>query len=136
MLAASLMGATAFQKGLGAMHAMSHPLGAHLDVHHGLANAIVMPYVLKRNWGAIEDRMADLSRSLNLKASVLDWVLALRQALQIPHTLSAVGFTAAHSARLAEDSIKDPTAGTNPIILSAADYETLFNNALTGNLSA
>lgn len=136
MLAASLMGATAFQKGLGAMHAMSHPLGAHLDVHHGLANAIVMPYVLKRNLSAIEDRMADLARSLNLEGSVLDWVLSLRKALNIPHTLSAVGFTAAHSAQLAPDSVKDPTAGTNPIVLSAADYETLFNNALTGNLGA
>ena len=132
MLAASLMGATAFQMGLGAMHAMSHPLGAHLDVHHGLANAVVMPYVLKRNWSAIEDRMADLARSLNLEGSVLDWVLSLRQA----PIFTPGGWFYGARAQLAPDSVKDPTAGTNPIVLSAADYETLFNNALTGNLGA
>lgn len=136
MLAASLMGATAFQKGLGAMHAMSHPLGAHLDVHHGLANAIVMPYVLKRNWSVIEGRMADLARYLHLEGSVLDWVLSLRQALNIPHTLAAVGFTEAHCALLAPDSVKDATAGTNPIALTVQDYEALFYNALHGNLSS
>lgn len=135
MLAASLMGATAFQKGLGAMHAMSHPLGAHLHIHHGLANAIVMPYVLKRNWSEIEDRMADLARYLKLEGSVLDWVLELRTRLNIPHTLAEVGFTEAHCALLAPDSVKDPTAGTNPILLTEADYQALFHAAWSGDLS-
>lgn len=135
MLAASLMGATAFQKGLGAMHAMSHPLGAHLHIHHGLANAIVMPYVLKRNWSVIEERMADLAQYLKLEGSVLDWVLELRTHLNIPHTLAEVGFTVAHCALLAADSVKDPTAGTNPILLTESDYQALFHAAWSGDLS-
>ena len=91
MMAASLMGATAFQKGLGAMHSMSHPLGAQLHVHHGLANAIVMPYVLERNRQVIDEKMTDLARYLGLAGSgtsaILDWVLSLRRRLHIPHTL-------------------------------------------------
>ena len=134
MLAASLMGATAFQKGLGAMHAMSHPLGAHLHIHHGLANAIVMPYVLQRNTSAIADRMTELARYLNLEGTVLDWVLGLRKRLNIPHTLAEVGFTKEHCALLAPDSVKDPTAGTNPIPLTESDYTELFRKAWCGEL--
>jgi alcohol dehydrogenase class IV len=139
MMAASLMGATAFQKGLGAMHAMSHPLGAHLHVHHGLANAIVMPYVLVRNQDVIEDRMVELARYLALEgtgtAAILQWVLDLRQKLGIPNTLASVGFEEKHCALLAPDSVKDPTAGSNPILLSEQDYAELFHNALHGILS-
>ena len=139
MMAASLMGATAFQKGLGAMHAMSHPLGAHLHVHHGLANAIVMPYVLVRNREAIEERMIDLARYLNLEGTgteaILNWVLQLRRDVNIPHTLKSVGFEEKHCAILAPDSVKDPTAGGNPIVLSEQDYFELFHNALNGILS-
>lgn len=132
MLAASLMGATAFQKGLGAMHAMSHPLGAHIHVHHGMANAIVMPYVLTRNWDAIADRMNDLARYLQLEGTVLDWVLSLRTKLNIPHTLAQVGMTQELCAVLARDSIKDATASSNPIPLDVHDYEQLFQKALRG----
>ena len=132
MLAASLMGATSFQKGLGAMHAMSHPLGAHLHIHHGLANAIVMPYVLKFNEEPIADRMDNLARYLNLDCTVLKWVLDLREQLGIPNTLADVGFTEDHIAILAPDSVKDPTAGTNPTLLSEEDYQTLFRNAWSG----
>ena len=134
MLAASLMGATSFQKGLGAMHAMSHPLGAHLDVHHGLANAIVMPYVLKRNHEVIKERLQDLARYLNLKGTVLDWVLSLRQTLEIPHTLQEIGFAPEHAELLSSYSVNDPTAGTNPILLSRDDYQQLFTAARTGTL--
>ena len=134
MLAASLMGATSFQKGLGAMHAMSHPLGAHLHIHHGLANAIVMPYVLKFNEAAIAERMETLARYLNLDCSVLEWVLSLREQLQIPHTLAEIGFEESHIALLAPDSVKDPTAGTNPTLLSEEEYQQLFRNAWSGHL--
>jgi hypothetical protein len=134
MLAASLMGATSFQKGLGAMHAMSHPLGAHLHIHHGLANAIVMPYVLKFNEAAIAERMETLARYLNLDCSVLEWVLSLREQLQIPHTLAEIGFEESHIALLAPDSVKDPTAGTNPTVLSEEEYQQLFRNAWSGLL--
>ena len=138
MMAASLMGATSFQKGLGAMHAMSHPLGAHLKIHHGLANAIVMPYVLDRNRELIDDRMTALARYLDLNgtgtAAILTWVLELRSTLNIPHTLKEVGFQEEHCSLLAVDSVKDPTAGTNPIILSEQDYQQLFHRALHGIL--
>ena len=136
MMAASLMGAAAFQKGLGAMHAMSHPLGAQLHVHHGLANAIVMPYVLDRNREIIDDRMTDLARYLGLEgtgtSAILKWVLQLRRELNIPHTLKDVGFEEKHCALLAPDSVKDPTAGTNPILLTEQDYTELFHKALHG----
>lgn len=134
MLAASLMGATSFQKGLGAMHAMSHPLGAHLHVHHGLANAIVMPYVLKFNETAIADRMEALARYLGLEESVLEWVLKLRADLNIPNTLAEIGFTEEHIVLLAADSVNDPTAGTNPTVLTQEEYQELFRRAWSGEL--
>ena len=134
MQAASLMGATSFQKGLGAMHAMSHPLGAHLHVHHGLANAIVMPYVLKYNEEAIAEKMDALARYLGLEEPVLDWVLSLREKLNIPNTLADIGFKEEHIALLAADSVHDPTAGTNPTLLSKEDYEELFRRAWSGQL--
>ena len=134
MLAASLMGATSFQKGLGAMHAMSHPLGAHLHVHHGLANAIVMPYVLKFNEDAIAERMEALARYLGLEESVLEWVLTLRAELNIPNTLAEIGFEEKHIALLAADSVNDPTAGTNPTVLTQEEYQELFRRAWSGEL--
>ena len=97
MMAASLMGATAFQKGLGAMHSMAHPIGATKNLHHGLINAIVMPYVLCLNRNHVADRLTDLARYLDLPdpsfMAVLDWVLALRSELGIPHTLGEVGLS-------------------------------------------
>ncbi len=90
MMVASTMGAAAFQKGLGGMHAMSHPCGAVLDTHHGLTNAVVMPYVLDFNRSSIEDRLTALARYLDLANpsfdTVLDWVPALREKLSIPNT--------------------------------------------------
>ena len=91
MLTAASMGATAFQKGLGAIHSLSHPVGAIYNTHHGLTNAVFMPYVLKRNEKAIKDKITDLSKYLNLPnpsfQSFLDWVIDLRKLLKIPHTL-------------------------------------------------
>ena len=88
MMSASLMGATAFQKGLGAMHSMAHVIGANLNAHHGLINAVVMPYVLCANRSAIAPQMQDLARYLDLPdpgfMAVLDWVLALRKAPRDP----------------------------------------------------
>ena len=138
MMAASLMGATAFQKGLGAMHAMSHPLGAHLNAHHGLTNAIVMPYVLHRNRVAIEEKMDALARYLQLNGSgtdaVIEWVLSLRETLNIPHTLGAIGVEEHHCQQLAPHSVQDPTAGGNPISLRVDEYEKLYRDALLGRM--
>jgi len=139
MMAASLMGATAFQKGLGAMHSMSHPLGANLDLHHGLCNAIVMPYVLCANRTVIADRLTDLARYLDLPdpsfMAILDWVLALRAELGIPHSLADVGVTPEHGTALAPQAFLDPSTATNPRPLDTADFGDLFAKAIEGVLT-
>jgi len=139
MLIASSMGATAFQKGLGAMHSMSHPCGAVLNTQHGLTNAIVMPYVLTFNRPHISDTLTDLARAMNLPtpsfSTFLSWVLALRERLAIPHTLSALGVTEAHIPTLAAQAVADPSTGSNPRPLTQADAEGLFARALRGDLS-
>lgn len=138
MMLASTMGATAFQKGLGAMHAMSHPIGGVIGAHHGLTNAVVMPYVLKFNESAIAGKMDTLSAYLGLQkqgtTGVIDWVLGLRERLGIPHTLSDLGVQSDQIPLLAEMAIVDPTAGGNPIAGTQHDYEALFHASLEGRL--
>ncbi len=138
MLAASTMGATAFQKGLGAMHALSHPAGAVLNTHHGLTNAVVMPYVLQFNHPAIEGRMADLARYLDLPETsfqgVLDWVLALREQIDIPHTLQEIGISEADVEQLAAMAAEDPSCGGNPVPCTAENLAELYRNGINGNL--
>ncbi|MDR3513391.1 MAG: iron-containing alcohol dehydrogenase [Caulobacteraceae bacterium] len=137
MLAASQAGATAFQRGLGAMHALAHPLGALYGVHHGLLNAVLMPYVLVANRGAIEGEAAYLARCLGIGGGldeVLAWVLALRREVGVPATLAEVGVPADEVARVARMAVEDPSAGTNPIAFDAADYAALFEAALAGAL--
>ncbi len=138
MMAASLMGATAFQRGLGAMHAMAHPIGAVFDAHHGLINAVVMPYVLCWNREAIQERMIRLSAYIGLAnpgfRAFLDWVLELRDTLDIPKTLADLGVGEGDCARLAAMAVVDPSAGTNPIQLSEQDYAELFRRAVVGQL--
>jgi alcohol dehydrogenase class IV len=138
MLSAASMGATAFQKGLGAIHAMSHPVGSHYDTHHGLTNAVVMPYVLVRNRAAIEEKCARIARYLGLaKGSfdgILEWVLALRREIGIPHTLKDLGVEERRIPELAKLAVEDPTNGGNPVPLTAADYEPLYLKAIRGDL--
>jgi len=138
MLVASSMGAAAFQKGLGAMHAMSHPCSALLGSHHGLTNAVVMPYVLAWNQPEIADRLGRLAAYLGLQhasfAGVLDWVLELREHLGIPHRIGALGVKDTHIDLLAREASVDPSAPTNPRPVSAADFATLFQCALAGEL--
>jgi alcohol dehydrogenase class IV len=139
MMAASTMGAAAFQKGLGAMHAMSHPCGAVLNTHHGLTNAVVMPYVLVFNRPAIEQQMTALARYLDLPRpsfqAVLDWILALRADIGIPADLAALGVTEKHIGQLAEMAAVDPSAGSNPIPLTVANLIDLFQNAVQGRIA-
>jgi alcohol dehydrogenase len=137
MLAAASMGAVAFQKGLGAMHAMAHPIGGLLDAHHGLTIAVVMPYVLRCNLEAAGERLDRLARTLGLDGgapAVLDWILQLRRQLEIPHDLSALGVLAEHVDLLAERAARDPSGATNPVPLDAAGYGRLFEAALRGDL--
>jgi alcohol dehydrogenase class IV len=138
MLVASSMGATAFQKGLGGMHAMSHPCGALLGSHHGLTNAVVMPYVLAWNQPEIAERLGRLAAYLGLQrttfAGVLDWVLELRQQLGIPHKIDALGVCDTHVELLSKEAHADPSAPTNPRALSVQNFATLFRSALAGEL--
>ncbi|MBD1556988.1 iron-containing alcohol dehydrogenase [Vibrio sp. S9_S30] len=136
LLVASSMGATAFQKGLGAMHALAHTLGGLYDKHHGLLNAILMPYVLEANRKEIEEKMLVLARSLSLQSpsfeAVIEWVLGMRNTLNIPHTLAEIGLNGNDAKRIGEIAVLDAAAGTNPIQFSAEEYSNLFSYALTG----
>jgi alcohol dehydrogenase class IV len=138
MLAAATMGAAAFQKGLGAMHAMSHPCGAVFNTHHGLTNAVVMPYVLVFNRPAIEAKMTALARYLALASpsfeAVRDWILALRKAIGIPEDLAALGVGASHIDQLAALAMADPSVGGNPVPLTLAHLKMLFHNAVQGKI--
>lgn len=138
MLVCSSMGATAFQKGLGAMHALAHPLGALYDAHHGTLNAILMPYVLKANRHEIEQRIDRLTKYMGLNKTGFDgfmhWVLELRKQLEIPHTLSAINIDIAQADTVAKIAIEDPSAGGNPISFSADQYQQIFIDAVEGNL--
>ena len=138
MMAAAAMGATAFQKGLGAIHALSHPLGAVFDVHHGLSNAVVMPYVLAFNRPAIETKMERLARYLGLDrpdfGAVMDWVLALRETIGIPHTLAGIGVDGARVDELANMAAADPCAGENPMPAGANEMRAIYADALAGRL--
>jgi alcohol dehydrogenase class IV len=139
MLIASTMGATAFQKGLGAMHSLSHPCSANLNTHHGLTNGVVMPYVLVFNRRAIKDKMKRLAAYIGLRRAsfpaVLDWILELRQTIGIPHSLSALGVTEAHATAFAKMAMADPSTPTNPVRLNARKFEQLYRNAIIGTLS-
>ena len=142
MLVASSMGATAFQKGLGGMHAIAHSLGALYNAHHGLLNAILMPYVLKANRSQIEERIERLARYLDLADcgfsnnfdGFLDWVLAIREQLGIPHSLAAIDIDDSDAERVGQMSTQDPSAGGNPISFDAQQYAAIFKDAVHGRL--
>ncbi len=138
MLVASCMGATAFQRGLGAMHALAHPLGALYDAHHGTLNAILMPYVLKANQHAVAPRLMALSRYLELPGdgpdAVLDWVLRLRRDVGIPHTLAEIGIDEGQAERVGRMASEDPSGGTNPVIFTADQYSQLLCASIRGIL--
>jgi alcohol dehydrogenase class IV len=138
MLVASSMGATAFQRGLGAMHALSHSLGALFNAHHGTLNAVLMPYVLRANERAIGEPMVRLGRYLDLDqpgtAAVIDWVLALRERLGIPHTLAALKIDADQADRVGQMAVADAASRTNPIAFDAEAYRAIFLAAVEGRV--
>lgn len=140
LLVAASMGATAFQKGLGLVHALSHPLGGVTKIHHGTANAIFMPYVMAFNRETIEAPMRRLALTLDLSHpgfdAVMSWILDLRRDLGLPHTLAEadVGFDAAMARRLAPMAMNDPSMGGNPRPATVDDCERLFLRAYTGDL--
>ena len=136
MLTASAMGAVAFQKGLGAIHSLSHPVGAVYDTHHGLTNGVFMPYVLAFNRPLIEAKLARLAAWLDLPspgfASLLDWVLELRRELAIPHTLAELGVPTDRFEELARMAALDPTAAANPARFGAEEAHRLLEGAHRG----
>ena len=138
MLVASSMGATAFQRGLGAMHALAHPLGAIYDAHHGRLNAILMPYVLLANREAIETKIARLAAYLQITHGFdgfLDWILHMRQEIGIEHSLSEIGIHEHHLERIATMATQDAAASSNPIIFTVQQYQTVLRAAIRGELS-
>ncbi|MEJ8572455.1 iron-containing alcohol dehydrogenase [Microbaculum marinum] len=137
MMSAAAMGATAFQKGLGAIHSLSHPVGALYDTHHGLTNAVFMPYVLTFNRPAIEERIARLAAYCGLEPSFdafLAWVMELRGELGIPATVADLGVDAEKADLIAEMAIADPTAGSNPVKLTREAARSIFDRALAGEV--
>jgi alcohol dehydrogenase class IV len=139
MLAAASMGATAFQKGLGGVHAIAHPVGAHFNTHHGLTNAVLLPYVITYNRPAIEGRVAVIARVLDLKGepfgALFDWVLRLRRRLKIPQTLADIGVPATSADTIGREAALDPSASGNPQPADAAAYARIFRAAVKGDLS-
>jgi alcohol dehydrogenase class IV len=137
MLVASAMGATAFQRGLGAIHAISHPFGGLYDAHHGLLNGIVMPYVVKANRRKIEKDIERAAAYLGIKGGFngfLKWILALRKEIGIPHALKDIGIDTKRLDEVAAMAIKDPSAGGNPIQFTEKQYKALAKKCVTGDL--
>jgi len=138
LLAAASMGSTAFQKGLGAIHSLSHPVNAQFNIHHGLSNAIFMPYVLSFNRSLIEKKIVSICDYLYLDKnfeSFLNWILDLRKELKIPHKLSEVIETSKIDLKiLSQMALDDPSTATNPKKLTIDDMKILYEHSISGEL--
>ena len=138
LLAASTMGSTAFQKGLGAIHSLSHPVNARFNIHHGLSNAIFMPYVLTFNKSTIEDKVVSICDYLNLEKnfdSFLRWILDLRKDLNIPNKLSdAMDCSNLDLDELSLMAFEDPSTGGNPKKISKKDLKLMYEHSISGEL--
>jgi alcohol dehydrogenase len=135
MMAAAAMGATSFQKALGGIHALSHPVGSLYDTHHGLTNGVFMPYVLVFNRKAIDERIKRLAAYIGLRPNFrvfLDFVLKLREDIGVPHTLAGLKVDDARVDTIVAMAPKDPTAGGNPVPLDKRAARTIFMRALEG----
>ena len=138
LLAAASMGSTAFQKGLGAIHSLSHPLNAQFNLHHGLSNAIFMPYVLTFNKENIEERIISICDYLNLSKSFdafLEWILELRKELNIPHKLSdLIEAKKMNLDDLSKMALDDPSTSSNPKKLTINDMKAMYEHSISGDL--
>lgn len=134
MLMASMMGAIAFQKGLGVVHSLAHPLSSLLDTHHGLANAVNIPYGMQFNVAGFEDRFKKIARTLDLKdengEAVVKYLFDLNTKVNIPHKLSDIGVKNEHIETLADLAFADFAHPNNPKPVSRADFKQLYLNAL------
>ncbi len=138
MLAAASMGSTAFQKGLGAIHSLSHPVNAQFNVHHGLSNAIFMPYVLTFNRNEISEKIISICDYLDLKKSFdsfIKWVIDLRKEFNIPHKLSdIVDEKKIALDKLSEMAFHDPSTAGNPKKLTKEDMKNMYQHSISGDL--
>jgi hypothetical protein len=133
MMMSSMMGAIAFQKDLGAVHSCAHALGTVADMHHGLANGIMIDHVMRFNLDAAQARMAELARVCGAGStaeSFIDWLVALKSRIGIPARLGEKGITREHLPRLVDIAAKDACHQTNPKPCTAADFERIFARAL------
>ena len=138
MLTAASMGSTAFQKGLGAIHSLSHPVNAQFNLHHGLSNAIFMPYVLTFNKKEISEKIVSICDYLNLEKkfdSFVNWVIELRRDVKIPHKLSDVlEIDKVNLDKLSQMALEDPSTAGNPKKLTKEDMKIMYEHSLSGKL--
>jgi len=139
MLTASCMGATAFQKGLGAIHSLSHPVNSLFNVHHGLSNGIFMPYVLTFNRSTIEKKIIKACEYLEIKNKsfngFIDWILALREKTKIPHKISdTTNISDKDIEKLSPMALADPCTPGNPKKLNLEDFINMYSNSINGKL--
>lgn len=133
MMSAAMMGATAFQKGLGAIHALSHPIGAIYNTHHGTTNAVCMPAVLDMNADKISDRFNQVSSYLGIKNGFSGFCAFVREfnaSLKIPENLSGLGVANVDIKKLTEEALKDPSCGGNPIELNSQNVLALIKKII------
>jgi alcohol dehydrogenase class IV len=138
MFAAAMMGGVAFQKGLGAVHSLAHPLGALHNVQHGLANGVILPYVVALNRRAIEPKVDRVAHALEIEGGFdgfMAWLLDFRKQLGIPHRLADLGLDGADADEIAAKALADPSTAANPRKLSEADFRRLYIAAVEGDLS-
>jgi alcohol dehydrogenase class IV len=135
MLVASMMGAAAFQKGLGAIHSITHPVNSLYHTHHGTTNGTVMPFVLNYNRSMIEDKFVRLANFLDIKGGfdgIVQWVIDLKKEMEIPETLKDMGVQPGDEVKLAPLAQEDPSTGGNPLEMTEEKFQELIENCISG----
>ena len=136
MLVASMMGAAAFQKGLGAIHSITHPVNSLYHTHHGTTNGTVMPFVLNFNRSVIEKKFDRLAKFLNISngfGGVVNWIIELKKEMEIPETLKEMGVNKGEEVKLAPLAQEDPSTGGNPLEMNENKFQELILNCIEGN---
>ena len=135
MLVASMMGAAAFQKGLGAIHSVTHPVNSLYKTHHGTTNGTVMPFVLNYNRSTIEEKFTRLASFLDIKngfEGIVDWIIELKKEMEIPETLKDMGVNEGDEIKLAPLAQEDPSTGANPLEMTVERFQELILNCISG----
>ena len=135
MLVASMMGAAAFQKGLGAIHSVTHPVNSLYKTHHGTTNGTVMPFVLNYNRSTIDEKFTRLANFLDIKngfEGIVDWIIELKKEMEIPETLKDMGVNEGDEIKLAPLAQEDPSTGANPLEMTVERFQELILNCISG----